>query len=166
MHSVTNINTCARLYDVFIKPKLNFCFPVWGNSSETDTTCIKRIVKRALRTVLNQSEAIFSQESVKVSNVLPHRSSLLLLNVLAVHDSLFSCEQCTENTDFKRLSNNTHGFENNKLLLSKTKRKHNDYCFSVAGARAWNSLPNEVMCITSRTSPKKKVMSLILKDLQ
>ena len=123
---------------------------------------MERIVKRALRTVLNQSEASFSLELVKVSNVLPHRSSLFLLNVLAILDSLFSCEQCTENTDFKRLSNNTRGSENNKLLLSKTKRKHNDYCFSVAEARARNSLPNDVTCITSRTSLKKKVMSLIL----
>ena len=90
--SVININSRARLYDVFIEPKLNFCFPVWGNSTETDIACMERIVKRALRSVLNQSEAIFSQESVKVSNVLPHRSSLLLLTALAVHDCLVSFE--------------------------------------------------------------------------
>ena len=83
--SATNTSTRARLYDVFIKPKMNYCLPVWGNSTETDIACMKRIVKRALRTVLNQSEAIFSQESVKSQ----YRFSTSVINALA------QCASCT-----------------------------------------------------------------------
>ena len=80
-----NANVRHRLLDAFVKPRMFYCLPVWGNCCEMSSNKLDRTLLRALRIITRDAYAKFSKTEYAAYGILPYRSLLKLRNVCLVH---------------------------------------------------------------------------------
>jgi hypothetical protein len=143
--------TRQQVFNGFVKSRLNYCLPVWGNTSTACQNQINSLLKRSARFILNKHNACLDVGVFDSTGLCNFRLRVLQANTSAVFNIInavpnrfcackllaISQERCSRAT----LSN--------KLEHNVMKRKCDNLCFLLAAVSDWNSLPNDVTACSS-----------------
>lgn len=161
-----NVNTRLIAYNAFIKPHLDYCLPVWGNTCTSVASELDRTLARCLRTISGSHTSTFSRASLETYGICDFTTHVFMSNVLAIHKQLhLPTEHRAFNPCLLTASHDTRASQSNKLVLQCIKRTNDHYCFSVTGPSHWNSLPNSVTAANSSSSFKNKLLTFIASKL-
>ena len=83
-----NFRTCLQLYNAFIKSRLLYCLPVWGNCPMTCQHAIDRTLRRCARFVLNVNEAELTRNVFNITSICSLSHCVLISNVSTVFKSI------------------------------------------------------------------------------
>ena len=147
--NVANVTVRHRLFEAFVKPKLLFCLPVWGDGSQGSITKLCKTLTRALCIVLRNKSADFNYGLLKSYGMLPHEILLVHQNVCLLHSLLHNMQADNYVADdyfsIVQLSgHSTRGALSFKLQAIKSKKSTNKLCFIVSAIKLWNDLPYDI----------------------
>jgi Reverse transcriptase (RNA-dependent DNA polymerase) len=161
---VLNFRTRLQLYNAFIKSRLLYCLPVWGNCPMTCQHAIDRTLRRCARFVLNVNEAELTRNVFNITNICSLSHCVLISNVCTVFKSI-NMDKTDGFSPFKLRAcvsqRTTRATESNKIEASIVCRKCDDYCFLSAGPASWNKLDNITTSCKNFSSFKNKVFTYI-----
>ena len=83
-----NVNTRLIAYNAFIKPHLDYCLPVWGNTCTSVASELDRTLARCLRTISGSHTSTFSRASLETYGICDFTTHVFISNVLAIHKQL------------------------------------------------------------------------------
>jgi ribonuclease P/MRP protein subunit RPP40 len=146
-----NTNTRQQVFSGFVKSRLNYCLPVWGNTSTACQNQINGLLKRSARFILNKHDACLDVSVFDTTglcnfrlHVLQANSSAIFNIIKAAPDRFCACKLLAMSQE--RCSRATLS---NKLEHNVMKRKCDNSCFLSAAVTDWNSLPNDVTACSS-----------------
>ena len=132
--------TRKLFYNYYIKPHLNYCSSIWGQTSQENLHTISRLQKQAARLILDKDYNTASAEMFQELEWQTFPESVQYQQALLVYKSLnnlappymtdmFQYVKDTERTDLRSATND-------KLFLPRVHPKSIRY----SGPRAWNKL--------------------------
>ena len=152
----TNIFSCTlnreaefliNIYKSHIRPKLEYCSPLWNVGYMGDLRVLERVQRRWTRAVLGLEDLSYGDRLSRL-NLFSFQGRLLRADLILVwkifnNKCAISPEQVfVMDTSFTR----GHNF---KLYLPRTNLEVRKRFFSVRVIHSWNSLANDTVCSTS-----------------
>ena len=150
----------ATLESAFVLSRIDYCNSLLFGSTHDVTSHMQRIQNYAAQVILCLP---------KSSSIATHLKSLHLLPVKArsTYKIARLCYHCHSSTATSYVADmlhkkpsharNTHSSSCTMPLLNRpahSKATHGDHSFSFASSSVWNSIPNDVRCAPSLSSPK------------
>ena len=124
-----NFNTRFVAFNAFIRPHLDYCLPVWGNSSLSITKYMDKVLLRCARVIHSQRDIKLSSLTMKSCGLCDFATLVFMSNVIAMfHQLRSSASSCPVQLDS---SQNKRASSSNKLLRSQVKRSVDNHCFYV-----------------------------------
>jgi hypothetical protein len=147
-----NVNTRRQVFNGFVKSKMTYCLPVWGNTSASCQHQFDKLLTKAARFILNDSKAHLDARVFESTGICCFRLNVLTSNVTTVFN-LLSGEApdryCHLNLLAHTQERQSRATAGNKLEHTVHQRKCDSLCFKSAAVADWSSLPNIVTSCTS-----------------
>ncbi|MCG8032729.1 MAG: hypothetical protein JAY75_14385 [Candidatus Thiodiazotropha taylori] len=154
-------------YNSYIKPHLEYCCIVWGNSSNFNTQKIDRLQRRACKYILERNY-VSLEDSRTLLNILSfeetlflHKSKLMYKianNIAPVYLTELFCLRGADN-DVNNTHLNLRSVSNKHFLIPKPKINLFKNSFSYSGALVWNSIPLTVKTSNTLESFSKNCLN-------
>ena len=158
-----NCNTPLIAFNAFIRPHLDYCLPVWDNSSSSITQDMDKVLVQCARVIHGQHDIKLSSLTMKSCGLCDFAMLVFMSNVIAMFYQLrSSASSCPVQLDS---SHNTRASSSNRLLPSQVKRSVDNHCFCVTSVRHWNKLPNSITVLTDINIFKKRLLVFIFNCL-
>ena len=74
--SIANAKAHLRMYEVFVKPRLLYCLPIWGNCGNTTANKLDKTIERALRISRRDNSAVPNKFAYTAFGVSPFSTLL------------------------------------------------------------------------------------------
>mgnify|MGYP006382823023 CR=1 FL=1 len=157
----------ARLVSAFVLSRLDYCNAILVGLPASTLALLQRVMNAAARLVCDLKPRDHVTSSFSIGCQLDKRIvefKLCRLVHLVVNGRAPSYLQ-----DLITLSATVPGratlrsASNRHLVVQSSNRKRGDRAFSVAGPRAWNSLPSELKTITSTPLFKRKLKTYLFR---
>ena len=160
-----NTDTRRKIYSAFVAPRIDFCLPVWGNSSCSAVTGFNRTLQRAACIIFNSPSTSMDLPSVTAAGIHPFRHLVFIRNVSSIFKML-SNSQCTDYLDALPISlpsntRVTRGTDGKKFRVPQHTRTCDEKCFQYRAVVDWNLLPSSTTALSSSTSFFKSVHSYL-----
>ena len=136
-------------YNAYIKPHLEYCCVVWGNSSNFNTYKIEKLQRRACKLIL-WSDYTTLENARKQLRILSSEE-IMFINKAKFMYNIANNVAPIYSTDLFQMGGNANNLNNTQLKLRSTsnrnflipKPKINLFknSFSYSGALVWNSIP-------------------------
>ena len=131
------------LYKTLVRPKLDYCIPVWKPYTRKDVNSLEKVQKRFTKMIhgcksLSYKERLIKLEITTLEDRHYRADMIQVFKILGVNGDIFPVEFLTRN---ERL-----GRGNSKKLFKKRcrlKQTRNTFVYRVVDQ--WNKLPDEVI---------------------
>ena len=144
LNSSLNADSCLKIYNAFIAPRVNYCLLVWGNCLQPASTEIDRSLERAVHLIFVSSNLTLQPSTASMASFHPFHQLVLIRNV----NSLFKivCDNmanyyldCTQISHSSGLS--TSCTDGRKFYILAHIRSCGEKFFRHSAKQDWNALP-------------------------
>lgn len=154
-----------QYYKSYILPIFDYGCMVWGHCSATSLNRLLKLQKRAARIVLKVDIMTPSETMFRELNWLPFYKRVQYHEFILMYKTLNNLAPDYLSERFIKVSE-THdrklrSVENDLLNVPYSRTRYYDNAFSVAGAKLWNSLPNDIRQSPSLCSFKTRIKSYL-----
>ena len=156
----------ARLVSVFILSRLDYCNAILAGLPVLTFAPLQRVLHAAARVVYDLKLRDHISEAIRALHWLPIKQRIDFKLCLLVHHTFngrapsYLQGLITPSASVPRRSTLRSASHHN-LIVQSSHRKFGNRAFSVAGPRAWNSLPVELKTISDTTRFKRELKTLL-----
>ena len=144
------------LYKTFVRPRLEYCAPIWNPSYCKDIDILKRVQRRA--TKLIPSISTFSYETrlnhLHLHSLYCRRQRSDLIEAYKIINNLYQLNPDKIFTKLSRSSTRGHTLKLFKPRIITALRQH---FFNIRVINHWNNLPQDVVTAKSISTFKSKL---------
>jgi len=142
-----------QLVSAFILSRLDYCNALLADLPAATIAPLQRVQNAAARLVLDLKPYDHITHALFTLHWLPIKFRIIYKLCLLVHKSLNNRSPTYLTELFHKISSipsktSLRSSSSQDLVIPKTNIHIGDRAFSVAGARSWNNLPNDLRCIT------------------
>ena len=157
-----------QLVSAFILSRLDYCNVLLADLPAATIAPLQRVQNAAARLVLDLKPFDHITHALFTLHWLPIKFRIIYKLCLLVHKSLNNRSPTYLTELFHKISTipskaSLRSSSTQDLVIPKTNIRIGDRAFSVAGARSWNNLPNDLRCITDCTAFKAKLKTHLFK---
>lgn len=142
-----NVNARRQVFNGFVKSRMTYCLPVWGNTSVSCQHLFDKLLVKAARFILNDSNAQLDAHVFESTGICSFKLHVLISNATTVFNLLSTKAPdkfCHLNLLANTQARQSRATTGNKLEHTSHKRKCDSLCFKSAAVVDWSSLPNNV----------------------
>ena len=156
----------ARLVSAFVLSRLDYCNAVLTGLPASTLAPLQRVMHAAARLVCDLKPHDHISASIRALHWLPIKQRIEFKLCLLVHQTVngrapsYLQDLITPSVSVPRRAT-LRSASHHDLVLQSSHRKLGDRAFSVAGPRAWNSLPIELKTITDTSVFKRRLKTLL-----
>ena len=156
----------ARLVSAFVLSRLDYCNAVLTGLPASTLAPLQRVMHAAARLVCDLKPHDHISASIRALHWLPIKQRIDFKLCLLVHQTVngrapsYLQDLITPSVSVPRRAT-LRSASHHDLVLQSSHRKLGDRAFSVAGPRAWNSLPIELKTITDTSVFKRRLKTLL-----
>ena len=138
-------STVVLYYNAYIKPHLEYCCVVWGNSSNFNTYKIEKL-QRACKLILGNDYTTL-ENACKQLRILSFEETMFIHKVKIIYKiannvaPIYLTDLFPMRGNANNLNNTQLKMSNRNFLIPKPKINLFKNSFSYSGARVWNIIP-------------------------
>ena len=158
----------ARLVAAFVLSRLDYCNAILTGLPASTLAPLQRVMHAGVRLVCDLKPRDHLSASIQALHWLPIKQRIDFKLCLLVHQTVngrapsYLQELITPSVSVPRRAT-LRSASHHDLVLQSSHRKLGDRSFSVAGPRAWNSLPVELKTITETSIFKRQLKTFLFK---
>jgi Reverse transcriptase (RNA-dependent DNA polymerase)/Endonuclease-reverse transcriptase len=158
----------ARLVSAFVLSRLDYCNAILTGLPASTLAPLQRVMHAGVRLVCDLKPRDHLSASIQALHWLPIKQRIDFKLCLLVHQTVngrapsYLQELITPSVSVPRRAT-LRSASHHDLVLQSSHRKLGDRSFSVAGPRAWNSLPVELKTITETSIFKRQLKTFLFK---
>ncbi len=160
------LETRKTFYSYYIKPIIEYCCSIWGNTTKENTDTINKLLKKTARLILDVEPLTPSKTMFEKLKWLPFDELIKFRQVCLVYKAFCG----TAPPYIKNLFTNVEDHVDYSLRSSANNNvfvpRHHHKSLSYSGATAWNSLPEVIKSAKSFVSFKKMYLDKTFDKLE
>ena len=147
-------------FNAHIMSHVNYASTIWDGCSQDTFKKLNALRRRAVKQI-NSCQITATDKKLKKLNILPLKKQLDLNKIILIHKIYNNRTPTYLNEIITKASSR---YNSKKLIVPHPKLDLFKTSLSFSGSILWNSLPNDLKCITSVKSFKKKMYSFFFNN--
>ena len=161
-----NSKTRVLAFNSYIRPHIENCLPVWGNTNATTTKAKDRVLQRTIKILSNNQQITALNKEAFVTYNIPSFNSIVLLHNMSLMFNVMhnSAQVMFDDMNVTLLHTNhlTRASQHYKLQSRKLNFTCTEQSFYAAGPKQWNSLPNAITSTKTFTHFKNNLRTYLI----
>ena len=161
-----NSKTRVLAFNSYIRPHIEYCLPVWGNTNATTTKAMDRVLQRTIKILSNNQQISALNKEAFVTYNIPSFNSIVLLHNMSLMFNVMhnSAQVMFDDMNVTLLNTNhlTRASQHYKLQSRKLNFTCTEQSFYAAGPKQWNSLPNAITSTKTFTHFKNNLRTYLI----